>query len=284
MSMHLNNWMKDVGDETSLKDINIPGTHDSATQFCQFSLFSSCQKKSIKDLLTVGVRALDIRVDESLNLVHAFCKSRESLFGRTLTLRKVIGDILGFLSENPTETVIMLFKMDNGSDSRKCFRLFYENFILPNPEKWCLKESFPTMGEARGKIILIRRTSSDYEKSGIDFTSMPDHGNKKEFDSSAFSPDGKTVCRVQDRYNLRRKIKWEKSVNPLLEESEKHRDSFIVNYLSTAGFPFIPRFNSAYINRKFLSFPLEKGNHYGLLMLDFADKKITEKVIFSNNL
>lgn len=284
MSMLLHNWMKSIGDETPVGDINIPGTHDSATQFCQFSLFASCQKKSIGEMLKIGVRAFDIRVDESLNLVHSFCKCRESLFGRTLRFYKVVKDMLDFLSENPTETIIMFFKMDYGKDSEKCLRLLYENCILPNPDKWYLEETFPTVGDARGKIILVRRVSSDYEKSGIDFTSMPDHGGRKEFGYSDFLPDGKTVCRIQDRYNLSRKCKWEKSVKPLLEESENGGVGVVVNYLSTAGFPLVPRFNSAYINRRFLSFPLEKGKRYGILMTDFADERMTEKIILSNNL
>ena len=122
MSMLLNNWMKNIGDEKHLKDINIPGTHDSATQFCQLSLITSCQKKSIKDLLELGVRAFDLRVDEEQTLVHAFCKCKESFFGKKLKLEKIMDNIFGFLSENPTETVVALFKMDNGSDSKKCFR------------------------------------------------------------------------------------------------------------------------------------------------------------------
>lgn len=281
MFMHLNNWMKKIGDEVSLKDINIPGTHDSATKYCQFSLFSGCQKKSIAEQLRIGVRAYDIRVD-GMTLVHSFCKCRESFFGKSLTLDKVINDMFSFLSENPTETIVMLFKMDNGKDGRKCFSMLYDNFIVNNPEKWYLENEIPFLGEVRGKIVLVRRTDADYEKSGLDFTMMPDHGGMNETSSSAFSPNGKDTVTIQDRYSLLRKSKWEKSVKPLLEESEKYKENLILNYFSTAGIPIIPRFNAKHINKKFLSFSMEKRNHYGIMMFDFIDEEITDKVIKTN--
>ncbi len=279
--MHLHNWMKNIGDDVSLKDINIPGTHDSSTKHCELSLFSGCQKKSIAEQLCIGVRAFDIRVD-GMTLVHAFCKCKESLFGENLTLDKVIGDMFSFLSENPTETIIMLFKMDNGENSGKCFRLLFDNFIKGKEEKWYLENEIPTLGEVRGKIVLVRRTDAGEEKSGLDFTMMPDHGGMKETSSSSFSPNGRDFVIVQDRYMLARKKKWIQAVKPLLEESEKHKDNLILNYFSTAGIPFIPRFNSKYINRKFLSYSMKNKNHYGILMFDFIDEKIAEKVIKTN--
>ena len=279
--MHLHNWMKNIRDDMSLKDISIPGTHDSSTKHCQFSLFASCQKKSIAEQLSMGVRAFDIRVD-GMTLVHSFCKCKESFFGKNLTLDKVMGDMLSFLSENPTETIVMLFKMDKGDDSGKCFSMLYENFIVNNPEKWYLENEIPTLVEVRGKIVLVRRTEADYEKSGLDFTMMPDHGGMKETSSSSFSPNGKDTVTVQDRYSLLRKIKWEKSVKPLLEKSEEHKSNLVLNYFSTAGIPVIPRFNAKHVNKKFLLHTLQKGNHYGIMMFDFIDEKITEKVIKTN--
>lgn len=279
--MHLHNWMKNIGDEVSLKDINIPGSHDSSTQFCQFSLFSSCQNKNISRQLRIGVRVFDIRVD-GMNLMHSFCKCRESRFGKSLTLEKVIGDMLLFLAENPSETILIFFKMDKGEDSAKCLDLLYENFIKTNPDKWYLENKIPALGEVRGKIVLVRRTDANLEKSGLDFTTMPDHGDKKKTHSSDFSPNGTDTVTVQDRYNLTRKAKWEKSVKPLLENSGKHKKNFILNYFSTAGIPFIPVFNAGYINRKFLNLPLKKGEHYGTMMFDFVDEKIARKVIETN--
>lgn len=281
MSMHLHNWMKNIGDDTSVKDINIPGTHDSATKYCQFSLISSCQNKSIKEQLEIGVRAFDIRVDKN-TLVHSFCKCRASLLGSVLTLDDVIGDIFSFLNENPSEIVLMFFKMDNGESSLECFRLLYENFIKTNPDKWYLENKIPALGEVRGKIVLLSRTEYDTEKAGIDFNAMPYQGGTKETKWEDFSPNGEDTVTVQDRYMLLWYKKWKKAVKPLLDESEKLKGNMILNFLSDAGIPCMPRFVSKYINHKFLSYNLKKGNHYGLIMFDFVNKKLTEKVINSN--
>lgn len=279
--MLLHNWMKNIRDEKSLKDINIPGTHDSATKFCTYSLFSSCQNSSISEQLNMGARAFDIRV-EGMNLVHSFCKCKKSFFGEKLTLFDVVGDMFSFLSKNPSETILMLFKMDGGNDSAECLDLLFENFIKTNPDKWYLENKIPKLGEVRGKIVLIRRTDTNFEKAGIDFTSMPDHGSKKETDAGDFSPNGTDIVTVQDRYNLLRRKKWKSAVKPVLDNEEMYKDNFILNYFSTAGIPVIPRFNAKHINKKFLEFPLKKDGHYGTLMFDFLAASIAEKVILSN--
>ncbi len=279
--MHLCNWMKDLGDETSLKDLNIPGTHDSSTEFCTLSLFSSCQKTSIAEQLEMGVRAFDIRVN-GMNVVHAFCKCKKSFLGKNLLLSDVLESMFSFLEKNPTETILMLYKMDGGKDSKKCFSLLYESFIKENPDKWYLENKIPSLGQVRGKIVVLRRTDSDKEKSGINFTLMPDQGGTDSTDSGEFSPNGEDRITVQDRYNILRKRKWSGAVKPLFENEKDFKETFVLNYLSTAAFPIIPRFNAGHINKKFLAYHLEKSGHYGTLMFDFVIPELAEKLIKTN--
>ncbi|MBP3329482.1 MAG: phosphatidylinositol-specific phospholipase C domain-containing protein [Clostridia bacterium] len=276
--MSLNNWMKNIGDEKSLKDINIPATHDSTTKFCDFSLFSSCQSFTIREQLYMGVRCFDIRVN-GMKLVHAFCKCKESRFGKQLQLLDVVSEMLMFLHENPSETVMMLFKMDSGENSARCLEMLFKFFIENNEEAFFTENRIPALGEIRGKIVLIRRTDSLRDEAGIDFTMMPDHGGRDKTTPDVFSPDGKDMVLVQDRYNLTRTIKWEKAVKPLLENES---EALTFNFLSTAGLPIIPRFNSKYINKEFLAYPLEKGKKYGVLFFDFVTPVITEKLINTN--
>ena len=279
--MLLNNWMKNIGDERLLQDLNIPGTHDSSTKYCRFSLFSGCQKKSIAEQLEIGVRVFDIRVDKMV-LCHSFCKCRKSFFGKTLTLDDVIGDMLSFLNKNPSETILMFFKMDNGDDSSLCFQLLYDNFIKTNPDKWYLENKIPTLGEARGKIALLKRADAKVLKSGIDFNAMPYQGGTKEYCWEDFSPNGEDNVIIQDRYMLTRKKKWEKAVKPLLEAGESLKGSMIFNFFSSAGIPLVPRFNAGYVNGKFNKYDVSEGRYYGVLMFDFADEKLSRKVIETN--
>lgn len=276
--MSLNNWMKKIGDEISLKDINIPGTHDSATKYCDISPIASCQSFTIKEQLYMGARCFDIRVN-GMKLVHAFCKCRKSFFGKHLQLRDVIGEMLLFLRENPSETIIMLFKMDSGENSAKCLEYLFRLFIENNENMFFTENRIPTLGEARGKIVLVRRTDSLRGEAGIDFSMMPDHGSKEHTHADIFSPNGKDMVLVQDRYNISREKKWKMAVKPLLEEES---ECFVLNYLSTAAFPFMPKYNSSFVNKEFLSFPLEKGRKYGTLVFDYVTPQMTEKLIDTN--
>ncbi len=278
--MSLNNWMKKIGNDKSLKDINIPATHDSATKFCDYSLFASCQNFTIKEQLYMGVRCFDIRV-EGMKIVHSFCKCKESRFGKQLQILDVIGEMLLFLRENPSETIMMIFKMDSGENSARCLEMLFKFFIESNEDAFFTENRIPTLGEVRGKIVLIRRTDSLREEAGIDFTTMPDHGGKDKTTPDIFSPNGKDMVLVQDRYNLKRKIKWAKAVKPLLENGNEN-EALVMNFLSTAGKPFIPKYNAKYINEELMAYPLEKGRKYGVLFFDFITPLITEKIIDTN--
>lgn len=273
--MSLNNWMKKVSDSKLLSEINIPATHDSATKYCDWSLFSSCQSFTISEQLYMGVRAFDIRVD-GMKLVHSFCKCKRSRFGKQLALVDVISDMLLFLKENPSETILMSFKMDAGENSERCFEMLYKFFIENNEASFFVENRIPELKEVRGKICIIRRTDSSREKSGLDFSKMPDQGEKDKVTPGIFSPNGSDFVLVQDRYNLSRKDKWVKAVKPLLETEQ---EGFVFNFLSTAG---VPKYNAKYINKEFMDFPLEKGRKYGVLLFDFITPLITEKIIDTN--
>ncbi len=279
--MNTASWMKNIPDWKNLKEINIPGTHDSSTKFCSFSLISSCQSKTYRQQLCMGVRAFDVRVDGE-NLVHSFCKCKKSRFGRVLHLSDVIDDVTSFLKENPSETVLLIFKDDFKTSGAECFRLLYENYISKNRDIWYTENRFPILGEVRGKIVLIRRTDSFDENIGLNFRCMPYQGGMSEFDSEDFSPNGLDFVTVQDCYNVPFWKKWSNAVKPMFEKTGIHKNNFVLNFLSCAGFIFIPKINSSYINRKFKRFTLKKGEHYGTLMFDFINEEITEKIILSN--
>lgn len=68
-------WMSKVSDNTKIKDLSIPGTHDSGAMHSLFDVAGKCQDVSIIKQLDMGVRFFDIRlqlVDNELNVVHSF--------------------------------------------------------------------------------------------------------------------------------------------------------------------------------------------------------------------
>ncbi len=275
--IELKNWMSKIDDFIKITDINIPGTHDSLTRFCQFSLFSKCQSLSLNQMLEIGVRALDLRVNGA-EIVHSFCKCKKSRFGSVLTIYDVLDEIYSFLNDNPDETLLLFFKNDGKIDGQTSLKLLREE-IFKRPEMWYCENIFPILREARGKIILLNRIDATI---GIDFSSMPYQGNTNTAQGEMFSPNQIDNIMVQDRYLLPSKRKWSEAVKTILKDEFKYDDFLVLNFLSSAGIPFVPKFNSKYVNKQFLNFPLKALGNYGILMFDFITSDISKKIIDTN--
>ena len=59
-----NGWMSKIDGETPITAINIPGTHDSATEYVSFAFVSRTQALSIAEQLEAGVRYFDMRFEK----------------------------------------------------------------------------------------------------------------------------------------------------------------------------------------------------------------------------
>ena len=181
MEINLCKWMKGLDGSRPVFKYNIVGTHDSVTQYVQFSYITKCQNMSIYEQLCIGIRMLDIRVKnegERLKMVHAFAKvfNTPNHFGKQMDLADVLDHCYRFLKENPSETILFQFKNDSGSGYEKSFDNLFYTYIKGNTDKWFLENRVPTLDEARGKIILIRRCPMENRKdftplnTGIDFS------------------------------------------------------------------------------------------------------------------
>lgn len=141
---------------------SIPATHNSPTYY-NAPPSVRCQAVSPWEQLQNGVRFFDLRVqvpepfdinNDRLVLVH-------SVFPISLTgnkvFRELYDDILKFLRENPSETLIMSLKREGsgkGTDEQLS-QLLKKHYT--NPEQWFTQPRVPKLGEARGKIVLVRR-------------------------------------------------------------------------------------------------------------------------------
>lgn len=163
---NLTSWMRDMPDATPLGALSIPGTHNAPT--CHEAPPSvRCQAVSPREQLENGVRFFDLRVQvptpydpksDSLVLVH-------SVFPISLSgpkyFRDLYKDIRSFLDANPSETLIVSFKREgtgNGTDEQ-LGHILKDHYT--NPQQWFTQPRVPTLGEARGKIVLLRRFSMD---------------------------------------------------------------------------------------------------------------------------
>ncbi|KAF2862824.1 PLC-like phosphodiesterase [Piedraia hortae CBS 480.64] len=161
-NMNLRCWMKEFRDDTLVSTLSIPGTHNSPTCFKALPSVR-CQAVSPRAQLDNGVRFFDIRVqpdkpqdpsNHDLLLVHG-------VFPISLTgpkkFRALVNDILEFLRANPSETLIMSLKREGTGDAtdEQLSAILKEHYA--NTPEWWTQPRMPTLGEARGKIILLRR-------------------------------------------------------------------------------------------------------------------------------
>ena len=293
INMDLRCWQSKIADNTEVLKLNCVGTHDCVTKYVQLSHISRCQNKDIYEQLCMGIRGLDIRVTakgKRLLMVHGIAKAFNSpnRLSKQMDMRDVLKKCYEFLDENPSETIIFQFKNDNEKQMEQCFDNMYNTYITPNKSKWFLENRSPLLGEARGKIIFIRRCRKyDLKKyplgTGIDFSGWVEQDiATPEALTLATSGKNKLTFLIQDRFKYKPEAKWKKCVKPFLDAMKPFDGTYIINYLSTAGGVKGPYRNSKYINPEFMTYELNKNYYYGMIYTDFPNEELVEKVVKTN--
>jgi len=281
----LGDWMGKLDGSRSLSEINIPGTHDSATQFIFPSYFLQDQDSQATAQLENGYRYLDVRValdGDGLKMVHAFgtCRTGAALWSRALSYDDFCDAALTFLSAHPTETVIFCVKPEKSGDDPTAVCARIEARAAAEPDKWYTANTIPTLDEARGKIVLCRRYAGAL---GLDFDWI-DQGDSTvladPIESHAIN-ESQSVY-VQDRYHYAVADKWQ-AVRYTLDNCPADGNAFSLNFLSTAqGKLPHPRAFAREMNALFADYQLEKDGHYGIILFDFASPELARQVVESN--
>lgn len=197
-------WMKYVDNNKFLDELSIPGTHDSGT--CSVdndtepqSSQAKCQQDYIPTQLLEGVRYFDIRLgknDENGDpgIDHGACYLLKK-DGNFMHLSDVIGYFNTFLSENPTEALIMLVSRGNDEATDESLTTALGKVFDENPDLFYTSSRIPTLGEVRGKIALLRRfglagNSVSSHTWGLDLTQWDD--------KIAAHTDSTSMCLVRD--------------------------------------------------------------------------------------
>ncbi len=294
MKINTSDWMKELDPNKPVLQYNIPGTHDCVTQYVQFSHISKCQNMNIYNQLCLGIRALDIRVaskEKRLVMVHGIAKAfnTPNRLGRQMDMEDVLGHCYRFLNENPSETIIFQFKNDSNSEDEKCFDNLFYTYINGNEEKWFAENRIPSLGEARGKIVLIRRCKSEKRNEFTDLNTGIDFSKWVEQDEAVPNPlvlktSGEHAVSfiIQDRFKYKPVPRWNECIKPFLNRAKPFDGKYIIDYLSTAGGLKGPQKNARFINAEFLKYPLRKSNYYGTVYCDFPSKELVCKIIETN--
>lgn len=193
-------WMKYVDDNKFLDELSIPGTHDSGT--CSVdndtepqSSQVKCQQDYIPTQLLEGIRYFDIRLgkgdDPGIDHGIFYLLKKD---GNYLHLSDVIGYFKTFLNENPSEALITLASRGNDEATDESITTAFAKVMADNPNLFYTSSHVPTLGEVRGKIVLLRRfglagNSVSGHTWGLDLT---------QWDDKIKAHSGQSMCLVQD--------------------------------------------------------------------------------------
>lgn len=285
-------WMERLPDDMPVSEVVIPGTHDSASRYVALPFFSKCQTLDIAEQLEAGYRFLDIRLnareDGSMLLMHGFTHCRNGLmpWSGNLDLNKVLDLCYSFLKAHPTEFIIFSVKQEIKDVSIDKFERILKTFIDKDPDFWLLSEDIASVGEARGKLVLLRRYPDMAElasASGMSFMWL-DQNNRQDTHLAELSHENGTyTLTVQDRYKYDSDDKWNAFLSTLKASQAETSDPHIfMNYLSTTGNTVYghPYKYAKKLNSKFIS---DTGTDLsGWIIVDFATPKIAEKIYLEN--
>lgn len=197
-------WMSHVDDNKYLDELSIPGTHDSGT--CSVdndtepqSSQAKCQQDYIPTQLLEGIRYFDIRLgkddkngDPGIDHGRCYLLKKD---GGYMHLSDVIGYFKTFLSEKPSEALIMLVSRGNDEATDESVTTAFAKVMGKDPDLFYTSSRVPTLGEVRGKIVLLRRfglagNSVSGHTWGLDLTQWDD--------KIAAHPDSSSMCLVQN--------------------------------------------------------------------------------------
>lgn len=282
-------WMVRLPDDALLGGLSIPGTHDAGTQYVQLGFFSKCQARSIGQQLEDGFRYLDIRLavsGDGLGLNHGFCVCRTGAapWSGRLMLEDVLEECYAFLSAHPTETVIFAVKQEHGDESTAEFQRVLDRYIQADMERWYLGSELPSLGEARGRLVLLRRYD-DEAGLGTDAGIALVWPNQNGYDdpARAFSTEGCAVgsltLAVQDRYEYDEEEKW----RAFCAEADDS-GGVVLRFLSTKGHMTFghPYRYAKELNPRLLALCGSRDISPGWTVIDFGNARLASAIYEQN--
>lgn len=184
-------WMSSIDDSVHLSQLVIPGTHDSGAMLEPLAGLAATQDLTIAEQLDAGVRFLDLRariVDDQFWLYHGAIDQDQAF-------ADVFATMYAFLDTHPDEVIIASVKEETAaSNATKTFDAIFAEYVAGSPEHWDLRTTVPNLGDARGKIVLLRRFPTAMAPLGIDASPWED--------DATFAITNDAWIRIQDEYTV----------------------------------------------------------------------------------
>ncbi|MEU0099076.1 phosphatidylinositol-specific phospholipase C [Streptomyces sp. NPDC006267] len=253
-------WMAALPDGIALRQLTVPGTHDSGARFG--GPWSECQNTTITQQLESGIRFLDVRcrITGDAFAIHHGASFQNLMFGDVLIACR------DFLAARPTETVLMRVKQEYSEESDAAFRRIFDRYL--DAKGWRplfrLDPTLPDLGGARGKVVLLA------DNGGLPGVR---YGDPALFD-------------IQDDYMAEPFGKYPK-IEAQFRKAAQQPGKFYMNYVSTAAL-MPPRWNADRLNPQVHSF-LDRAETagwtgLGIVPLDYPNQRsgLVESLIRHN--
>ncbi len=207
-----NNWITPLDDKIYVQQLSIPGTHDSGTKDVEslLSFKGNTQSFTIKEQWDMGIRAFDFRTaynsdENKMWLWHGFTATTESLESALSTISSALeidkGEFAIIQFRHEDETFPVFGQKSAGltqkntdeskwkSEMYSVLKTFDNKIIQWKPEL--------TIGECRGKIIILTRNEYDNRVKGGLIANWP----QNTYGEASITSNGKTATYlVQDFY------------------------------------------------------------------------------------
>jgi 1-phosphatidylinositol phosphodiesterase len=208
---NMTTWMSDLPN-CLISELTIPGTHDTCAKDAINTILQT-QTWSLKHQLEAGIRFLDIRCRHMHNSFKIF----HWTFDCGVTFEEVLTTVKSFLSENPSETIIMRIKEEYFPEN--CNRTFQETFNAETGlfnELFFISDYMPYLDEIRGKIWPVFDFSFDY---GFKWS----------------------ACKIQDYWDIKSEDDLIHKCSSIMLHCEKtilhaDRKDLFINFCSGSGF------------------------------------------------
>ncbi|WP_241018432.1 phosphatidylinositol-specific phospholipase C [Paraburkholderia sp. Tr-20389] len=266
----MTDWMSTLDSNALLSTLTLPGSHDTCAYTVDDRL-ARTQRASLDEQLHNGVRVLDIR-----------CRHERDTFAihhggiaLGLAFDAVLETCSRFLDHHPGECIVMSVKDEWAPDA--CSRTFSQTFEWYVARyagvRWHLGNEIPTVGAARGTIVLLRRFASA-RPLGIDLTAWPDNATF-ELD------EGPARFSIQDEFRVpvaaSIDFKWRAIEAQLDVASAGMRERWRINFCSGTGMaapPVVVACGDAHvrgIHARLAAKLAASRRPCGTVLLDFCD-------------
>ena len=266
-------WMARLDDDTPLNEVFIPGTHDSGALYSFLGVSGKCQSYTVGEQLSMGVRFFDIRLQlrgSELAVVHSFVDQR-------LTFDEVLDEIKVFLTQNPSEFIIISIKEDaDAQEPELPFEKAVEDTLSEHlGSLLSTDKNVPSsVGEARGKAHIVSR----YGGASIGISASAGWADSTSFELGELF--------VQDYYAIDTVEAKMHDINSAFSVAEKKNHALVLNFTScylSDGFPPAHAPTTAKLINPILSELIINGDAAPCIFVsDFVTPELVRQILNKN--